>query len=33
MSFFNGIGTALIIKKPKLGVYGYNLKNDAHHTH
>ena len=33
MSFINNIGGALIIKKPKLGVQGYNLQNDSHHTH
>jgi len=33
MSFIGGIGAQLIVKKPKLGVYGYNLKNDSHETH
>lgn len=36
VNFFKGLTGqtgALIVKEPKLGEYGYNLKDDSHHTH
>lgn len=33
VNFFKGMTGGLIVKEPKLGEYGYNLKDDSHHTH
>jgi hypothetical protein len=33
VKYFQGLTGSVIIKQPKLGEYGYNLRDDSHHTH
>lgn len=33
VNFFKGLAGSVIVREPKLGEYGYNLRDCTHHTH